>query len=58
MRIIEEEQLDFDDLMLMPQHSDMNSRKEVILERTIKWIGNDGVMHSFVCIPIMAANMI
>ena len=58
MRIIEEEQLDFDDLMLMPQHSDMNSRKEVILERTIKWIGNDGVMHSFDCIPIMAANMI
>lgn len=58
MRIIEEEQLDFDDLMLMPQHSDMNSRKEVILEREIKWIGNDGIQHSFNCIPIMAANMI
>ena len=58
MRIIEEEQLDFDDLMLMPQHSDMNSRKEVILERTIKWIGNDGIVHSFDCIPIMAANII
>ena len=58
MRIIEEEQLDFDDLMLMPQHSDMNSRKEVILEREIKWLGNDNIQHSFNCIPIMAANMI
>ena len=41
MRIIEEEQLDFDDLMLMPQHSDINSRKEVCIERTFKWLGND-----------------
>ena len=58
MRIIEEEQLDFDDLMLMPQHSDMNSRAEVKLTRTIKWLGNDNIQHSFECIPIMAANMI
>lgn len=58
MRIIEEEQLDFDDLMLMPQHSDMNSRNDVQLERIIRWHGNDGLDHSFKCIPLMAANMI
>ena len=58
MRIIEEEQLDFDDLMLMPQHSDINSRKEVCIERTFKWLGNDNLQHSFTCIPLMAANMI
>lgn len=58
MRIIEEEQLDFDDLMLMPQHSDMNSRSEVKLERTFKWIANDGKQKQLTCIPLMAANMI
>jgi len=58
MRIIEETQLDFDDLMLMPQHSDMNSRKEVNIEREIKWLGNDNKKHSFKCVPLMAANMI
>ena len=58
MRIIEETQLDFEDLMFMPQHSDMNSRNEVKLERTFKWLGNDNLMHEFACVPIMAANMI
>lgn len=58
MRIIEEEQLDFDDIMLMPQHSDMNSRSEVKLERTFKWTANDGKAKTLECIPIMAANMI
>ena len=58
MRIIEEEQLDFDDIMLMPQHSDMNSRSEVKLERTFKWTANDGKVKTLECIPIMAANMI
>ena len=58
MRIIEEEQLDFDDLMLMPQHSDMNSRSEVKLERTFKWMANDGSQKQLTCVPLMAANMI
>lgn len=58
MRIIEEEQLDFEDLMLMPQHSDMNSRSEVVLERDFKYVGNDGRHYVFRCIPIVASNMI
>mgnify|MGYP001774053508 FL=1 len=36
----------------------MNSRSEVKLERTFKWIANDGKQKQLTCIPLMAANMI
>ena len=57
MRIIEEEQLDFDDVSIMPKRSSLNSRSEVDLWRTFKWTSANGNNHELKCIPIMAANM-
>lgn len=37
MRIIEEEQLDFDDLLIAPKCSTILSRSEVNLAREFKW---------------------
>ena len=54
MRIIDEIQLDFDDVLIAPQRSTLNSRSEVEPWRGFKnLIGT----HSFDCIPITAANM-
>ena len=54
MRIIDEIQLDFDDVLIAPQRSTLNSRSEVEPWREFKnLIGT----HSFDCIPITAANM-
>lgn len=54
MRIIDEIQLDFDDVLIAPQRSTLNSRSEVEPWREFKnLIGT----HSFNCIPITAANM-
>lgn len=57
MRIIEEEQLDFDDLMMSPKRSTLNSRSEVSLLRMFSWQGTDGHLNSLNCIPIIIANM-
>ena len=57
MRIIDEEQLDFDDLMMMPKRSTLNSRSEVSLLRDFKWKGIYGEEHTLNCIPIICANM-
>lgn len=54
MRIINEVQLDFDDVLIMPKRSTLKSRSEVILERTFKF-KNSGAEWSGV--PIMVANM-
>ena len=45
--------LDFKDVLILPKKSNLNSRKEVILERTIYF--QNGV--SWTGIPIVAANM-
>ena len=50
MRIIEEPKLDFDDVLIVPKRSNLNSRKEVNLVRELKHIKYAGI-------PIMAANM-
>jgi len=57
MRIIEENQLDFDDLMMSPKRSTLNSRSEVSLFRMFSWQGVDGHLNSLNCIPIIIANM-
>lgn len=57
MRIVEEEQLDFDDLMMQPKRSTLNSRSEVSLYRTFKWKGASGKEQVLDCIPVIIANM-
>ena len=57
MRIVDEEQLDFDDLMMSPKRSTLNSRSEVSLFREFKWAGADGKLHELECIPVIIANM-
>lgn len=57
MHIIEETQLDFDDVLIQPKRSSINSRKDVDIFREFKWTGKSGVVRSFTCIPISAANM-
>lgn len=54
MDIDNEIKLDFDDVLFKPQRSTLSSRKEVDLERTIKF-RNSGA--TFTGIPIIAANM-
>jgi len=54
MRIEEEFKLDYDDVLLRPKRSTLNSRKEVILERTFKFYHSPKVWTG---IPIMTANM-
>ena len=55
--MIEEEQLDFDDLMMMPKRSTLNSRSEVDLFREFKWTSIDNKVHTLCCIPVICANM-
>lgn len=57
MRIVEEEQLDFDDLMMQPKRSTLNSRSEVDLYRYFLWKGLSGKEQNLHCIPIIIANM-
>lgn len=57
MRIIEEEQLDFDDLMMSPKRSTLNSRSEVNLLRDFRWKGENGKEMHLNCIPVIIANM-
>jgi len=54
MRIIDEIQLDFDDVLIAPQRSTLNSRGEVEPWRDFK---NLNGTHGFSCIPICASNM-
>jgi len=53
MRIIEEEQIGFDDVLIRPARSDINSRSEVDIFRRFE--KTDRI--SFDCIPICCANM-
>lgn len=57
MRIVNDIQLDFDDVLIQPKRSTLNSRKEVEIYREFKWKNNDGKELSFKAIPIMASNM-
>ena len=53
MRIIEEEQLDFDDVLIRPARSDFKSRSEANIFRKFEKKNRK----SFECIPICCANM-
>lgn len=55
MRIIEEVQLDFDDVLIKPNRSNISSRKEVMLITDIKDRNRDIVISNV--IPIMMSNM-
>ena len=57
MRMIEEEQLDFDDLMMSPKRSTLNSRSEVSLYRDFKWTNASGKELCLNCIPVVISNM-
>ena len=57
MRIIEEEQLEFDDVSIMPKRSTLNSRSEVDIYRTFKWTSIAGNKHELTCKPIISAIM-
>jgi len=57
MRIIEEIQLDFDDVLIQPKRSSINSRQDVDIYREFKWTTKHDEVRSFTCIPISAANM-
>lgn len=57
MRIIEEEQLDFDDVSIQPKRSSLNSRSEVDVWRTFKWTSNAGNKHELCCKPMISAIM-
>lgn len=54
MKIINEVQLDYDDVLILPQRSTLNSRKEVILEREFLFYHSPRVWKG---IPICASNM-
>lgn len=57
MRIIEEEQLDFDDVAIQPKRSLLNSRSEVEIWRTLKWKSPAGNEHALTCKPVISAIM-
>lgn len=58
MRIIDEEQLDFDDLLIQPKRSPINSRADVSLIRQFKWWNRDNTQkHSIEFIPVGTSNM-
>ena len=57
MRIIEEEQLEFDDVSIQPKRSSLNSRSEVDIWRTFKWTSAAGNKHELTCKPIISAIM-
>jgi GMP reductase len=53
-KIINETKLDFDDVLIRPKRSTLNSRSEVVLTRTFKFAHSPRVLQ---CVPIMVANM-
>lgn len=55
MKIIQEPQYDFDDLMLKPKRSELGSRTEVDVIREFKGKWNPNL--KFSCIPIICSNM-
>lgn len=57
MRVIEEEQLEFDDVSIQPKRSQINSRSEVDIWRTFKWTSAAGNKHELTCKPIISAIM-
>lgn len=54
MRIIDDVKLDFDDVLILPKRSTLESRKDVDLQRTFKFKHSK---QTFVGVPIMASNM-
>ncbi len=52
-----EEQLDFSDVLIATNISQINSRKDVKLKKEFGFTGKDGVSHSFDFVPIVSANM-
>ncbi|MFT4260996.1 MAG: GMP reductase [Candidatus Woesearchaeota archaeon] len=54
MRIVDEIKLDYDDVLIRPKRSTMVSRKDVVLERSYKFLHSN---KTWTGIPIMAANM-
>ncbi len=57
MRIIEEEQLDFSDVLIQPKCSKILSRSQVNLEREFKWYDENNEKHTISCIPVGCSNM-
>lgn len=58
MRVIEEEQLDFDDVLIQPKCSKILSRSEVSLSREFKWYNTDNSLKlTMSCIPVGTSNM-
>lgn len=60
MRIIEQLKLDFKDVLIIPKRSTLNSRSDVILERTFIMPNakdTSGTPIQWTCIPICASNM-
>lgn len=57
MRIIEEEQLEFDDVAIQPKRSTLNSRSEVDIWRKFKWTSAEGNKHELICKPVISAIM-
>lgn len=61
MRIIEEEQLDFDDVLIMPRRSSLNSRNEVNIFREYKFAKKTpeqgGGYRVITGIPVIGSNM-
>jgi GMP reductase len=53
-KIIEQPQLDFDDVLIVPQRSTLTSRSEITLERTFSFYHSP---RTWTGIPIMCANM-
>ena len=53
-KIINETKLDFDDVLIRPKRSTLNSRSEVSLLRTFKFANSN---RQLTCVPIMVANM-
>jgi len=53
-KIINETKLDFDDVLIRPKRSTLNSRSEVDLLRTFKFAHSS---RELTCVPIIAANM-
>lgn len=58
MRVIEEEQLDFDDVLIQPKCSKILSRSQVNLAREFKWYDiNNSKKMTMSCIPFGSSNM-
>lgn len=52
-----EEQLDFCDVLIAQNKSNINSRKDVVIEKDFDYDDEHGIHHEFTGVPIMAANM-